>query len=179
MVHSVPRQCHISDHLFIHLYLTHFYCIIMAEHVQLSSSNPVTLVFSHQTLLQNLSGSPALGALSTDSLGKIDTFCPMFCCISKMVQISDITTTRTVLRPFFRDHAGEPVPEENFWTLWCKGRLTGRHTDHPAGCHSIRTNHCPPPPSPHFLQARCPSCRPTNSVKALKATSAFGLGRRR
>jgi len=22
------------------------------------------------------------------------------------------------------DHAGEPVPEENFWTLWCKGRLT-------------------------------------------------------
>jgi len=30
----------------------------------------------------------------------------------------------TVLRPFFRDHLGEPVPEENFWTLWCKGRLT-------------------------------------------------------
>jgi len=30
---------------------------------------------------------------------------------------------------------------------------------------------------PHFLQAGCSSCRPTNSVKAL--TSAFGLGRRR
>jgi len=30
-----------------------------------------------------------------------------------------------------------------------------------------------------FLQAGCSSCRPTNSVKALKATSAFGLGRRR
>jgi len=30
--------------------------------------------------------------------------------------------TTTVLRPFFRDH--QPVPEENFWTLWCKGRLT-------------------------------------------------------
>ena len=45
----------------------------------------------------------------------------------------------------------------------------GRHTDHPAGRHSIRTNQCPPPPSPHFLQAGCPSCRPTNSVKALKA----------
>ena len=26
--------------------------------------------------------------------------------------------------PFFWDHPGEPVPEENFWTLWCKGRLT-------------------------------------------------------
>jgi len=33
-----------------------------------------------------------------------------------------------VLRPFFRDHPGEPVPEENFWTLWCKGRLTEADT---------------------------------------------------
>jgi len=55
----------------------------------------------------------------------------------------------------------------------------GRHTDHPPGRHSIRTKQCPPPPSPHFLQAGCPSCRPTNSVKAQKAASAFGLGRRR
>jgi len=34
----------------------------------------------------------------------------------------------TVLRPFFRDHLGERVPEENFWTLWCKGRLTEANT---------------------------------------------------
>jgi len=48
----------------------------------------------------------------------------------------------------------------------------GRHTDHPAGRHSIRANQCPPPPSPHiFLQAGCPSYRPTNSIKALKATA--------
>jgi len=58
---------------------------------------------------------------------------------------------------------GKVVPEKNFWTLWCKGRLTGRHIDHPAGHHSIRTNQCPPPPSPTFLQARSPSRRPTNS----------------
>jgi len=45
----------------------------------------------------------------------------------------------------------------------------GRHTDHPAGRHPIRTNQCSPPPSPHFLQAGCPSCHPTNNVKALKA----------
>jgi len=32
--------------------------------------------------------------------------------------------TTAILRPFFHDHPGEPVPEENFWTLWCKGRLT-------------------------------------------------------
>jgi len=29
---------------------------------------------------------------------------------------------------FIRDHPGEPVPEENFWTLWCKGRLTEANT---------------------------------------------------
>ena len=34
----------------------------------------------------------------------------------------------TVLRPFFREHPGEPVPEENVWSLWCKGRLTDADT---------------------------------------------------
>ena len=43
----------------------------------------------------------------------------------------------------------------------------------PSGLSSANLHH------PPFLQARCPSCHPTNSVKALKATSAFGLGRRR
>jgi len=36
--------------------------------------------------------------------------------------------TTTVLRSFFRDHPGQPVPEEKFWTLWCKGRLTEADT---------------------------------------------------
>jgi len=80
-----------------------------------------------------------------------------------------ITTTTTVLRPFFQDHLGEPVPEENFWTLWCKGRLTETETPTirlgatPAGLTSAHLHH-----PPIFLQARCPSCRPTNSAKALK-----------
>jgi len=34
---------------------------------------------------------------------------------------STTTTTTTVLRPVFRDHPGQPVPEENFWALWCNG----------------------------------------------------------
>ena len=87
-------------------------------------------------------------------------------------------TATTILQPFFRDHPSEPVPEENFWTLWCKGRLTEADTPTirlgttPNGVTSAHLHH------PHFLQAGCPSCRPTNSVKVLKATSAFGLGRR-
>jgi len=36
--------------------------------------------------------------------------------------------TTTVLRPVIRDHPGEPVPEGNFWTIWCKGRLTEADT---------------------------------------------------
>jgi len=74
------------------------------------------------------------------------------------------TTTTTVLQPFFRDHPGEPVPEEIFWTLWCKERQRHRSFSW-APLHP----HCPPPPSPIFLHAGCPSCRPTNSVRALKA----------
>jgi len=67
-------------------------------------------------------------------------------------------THTTVLRPFSRDHPGEPVPEENFWTLWCKGRLT--EADMP----TIRLGAIPPalisahlhrPPSPlHYHNSR-------------------------
>ena len=38
--------------------------------------------------------------------------------------ITNHNHTTTVLRPFFQDHPGE----ENFWTLWCKGRLTEADT---------------------------------------------------
>jgi len=40
----------------------------------------------------------------------------------------DTTTTTTVLWPFFQDHPAELVPEENFWTLWRKVRLTEADT---------------------------------------------------
>jgi len=85
----------------------------------------------------------------------------------------------TVLPPFFRDHSGEPVPEENFWTLWCKGRLTEADTPTiwlgatPSGLTRAHLHH-----PPYFLQAGYPSCRPSKNVKALKATSTFRLGRR-
>ena len=39
-----------------------------------------------------------------------------------------LTHHTTILRPFFWDHPGEPVPEENLWALWCKGNLTEADT---------------------------------------------------
>ena len=59
--------------------------------------------------------------------------------------------TTTVLRPLFRDHPGEPVAKRELLDFMVLGKINrGRHTDHPAGCHSIRTKQYPPPPSPHF-----------------------------
>jgi len=84
-------------------------------------------------------------------------------------------TTTTVLRPFFRDHPGEPVPEQNFCILWCNGRLTEADTPTirlgatPSGLTTAHLHH------PPFLQAGCPSCRPTNSVIAVKVTSNISL----
>jgi len=40
----------------------------------------------------------------------------------------DAHHTTTILRRFFWDNPGKLVPEENFWTLWCKGRLTEADT---------------------------------------------------
>jgi len=73
--------------------------------------------------------------------------------------------------PFSGITRGEPVPEENFWTVWCKERLTEADTPTiwlgatPSRLTSAHLHH-----PPIFLQVGCPSCRPTNSVKALKAT---------
>ena len=56
------------------------------------------------------------------------------------------TTTTTVLWPFFRDYPSEPVPE-NFWTLWCRGRLTEADTQTirlgatPSGLTSAHLHH--------------------------------------
>ena len=66
----------------------------------------------------------------------------------------------TILLPFFQDHPGEPLPEENFWTSWCKGRLTEADTPTirlgatPSGLTSAHLHH-----PQHFLQTGCPSCR--------------------
>jgi len=109
----------------------------------------------------------------------LGSFCETTCQVIRLLTdiVQHHTTPQPFYEPFFRDRSGELVPQENFWTLWCKGRLTAADT------LTIRLGATPSWLSSahlhHFLQARCPSCLPTKIVKALKATSAFGLGRRR
>jgi len=49
-------------------------------------------------------------------------------CLHVNTPVTTTTTHHNRFTAFFRDHPGEPVPEENFWTLWCKGRLTEADT---------------------------------------------------
>ena len=129
------------------------------------------LVFEKAVIVKN----PALEIATVPLFADWMMFTTQDSTMSKTAGISTImqltTTTITILQPFFRDHPGEPVPEENFWTLWCKRRLTEADTPTirlgatPTGLTSAHLHH-----PPHFLQAGCPCCRPHNSVKALKAT---------
>jgi len=67
------------------------------------------------------------------------------------------------LQPFFWDHPGEPVPEENLWTLWCKGRLTEADTltirlgATPSGLTSAHLHHPPIFYRPDALPAAQPT----------------------
>ena len=67
--------------------------------------------------------------------------------LHQLTRIVPKTHTRDLLQPFFRDHPGEPVPEENFWTLWCKRRLTEADAPTiwlgatPSGLTSARLHH--------------------------------------
>jgi len=80
-----------------------------------------------------------------------------------IIPVNKVTTTTTVLRPFFRDHLGELVPEENFWTLWCKGRLTEADTQTirlsatPSGLTSAHLHHPPIFYRPDALPAAQPT----------------------
>ena len=44
------------------------------------------------------------------------------------LRLSEYFTCHNRLTALFQDHPGELVPEEKFWTLWCKGRLTEADT---------------------------------------------------
>ena len=88
-----------------------------------------------------------------------------------LIHINSCHDTTTILWPFLRDHPGETLPEENFWTLWCKGRLTEADTDHPARRHSILTNQCPPPTIPPFFTGQMPFLPPNQQCQSTEFMS--------
>jgi len=64
------------------------------------------------------------------------------------------TNTHTRIQPFYGPFPGLPGwagARRELLDFMVQGKINrGRHTEHPAGRHSIRTNQCPPPPSSIF-----------------------------
>jgi len=79
------------------------------------------------------------------------------------------THTHNRFMALFRDHPGEPVPEEYFWTLWCKGRLTDWLGATASGLTSAQLHH------PHVFYGldALPVAQPTVS-KHWRHTMIFG-----
>ena len=89
-----------------------------------------------------------------------------------MLQLNATTTTpQPFYGPFSGDHPGEPVPEENFWTLWYKGRLTEADTPTirlgatPSGLTSAHLHHSPFFYRPDALPATQPTVSKTPSTE--------------
>ena len=97
------------------------------------------------------------------------------CCYMYQQHYSQTTHTHTRLTAFFVwDYPGKPVPEgktnldftearDSEWQWHQLGRMQV--------CSSLQTDNHASTSLLSFLQAGCPSCRPTNSVKAPKATT--------
>ena len=82
-----------------------------------------------------------------------------------------LDTTTTVLRPLFQHQPAELVPEENFWTLWCKGRITEADTlttwlgTTPSGLTSAHLHH------PPFFTGRMPFLPLYQQCQSIEALS--------
>ena len=111
---------------------------------------------------------------------KLIFYCIVWFCMSRNLKWKNpvTTTITTILRAFFWDHPGEPVPEKNFWTLWCKGRLTEADTatirlgTTPSGLSSAHLHH------PIFYRPDAlPATQPTVSKhwRQLLAVKSFTL----
>jgi len=90
---------------------------------------------------------------------------------SPMSLVSD-----SVPQPFlalFPGPPGKPVPERTSGLYMVQGKINrGRHTDHPAGRHSIRTKQCLPPPSPIFT-GRMPFLSPNQQCQSTEPTKPY------
>ena len=92
---------------------------------------------------------------------------------------SVVHTAPTILRSFFRDHPGEPVAEENFWTLWRKGRLTEADTltirlgATPSGLTSAHLHH-----PPIFFTCRMPFLPPNQQHQSTEGSVMYSASQK-
>ena len=88
------------------------------------------------------------------------------------------THTHTHTQPFYGPFPGPPGSagaRRELLNFMVQGKINrGRHTDHPAGRHSIRTNQCLPPPSPIFFTGWMAFLPANQQHQSTEATSAFG-----
>jgi len=97
-----------------------------------------------------------------------------------MLQVSPLKPhqTTTVLWRFFQHHPGELVPEENFWTSWCNGRLTEADTPPirlgttPSGLTNAHLHH-----PPCFVTCRAALCDMEQYQRLLLLTSELTKNR--
>ena len=84
--------------------------------------------------------------------------------------------------PFVQDYPGEPVPVRYTSNLDFTEARDSEWQWHQLGrmqvCTSLQTDSHASTPPLSFLQARCSSCRPTNSVKALKASDKYNCSQK-
>jgi len=92
----------------------------------------------------------------------------VYCCaFIATTQYTLHTHTTTVLRPIFPGPPACAGARRELLDFMVQGEINrGRHTEHPAGRHSIRTNQCPPPPSPHFFTGRMPFLPPNQQCQS-------------
>ena len=73
-------------------------------------------------------------------------------------------------QPFYGPFPGPPGwagARRELLDFMVQGKINrGRHTDHPAGHHSIRTNQCPPLPSPLFFIGQMPFLSPNQQCQS-------------
>ena len=126
----------------------------------------VTLSARFYLYLLYLSESPTI-RFSCDRLG-----CLQYSVFYNIISHTHTTHTRlTALFPELPRWAGRPTRKvKPIWILLKQDTVSGSGISW-AICKSAPRSRHITTPAPHqssFLQAGCPSCRPTNSVKALK-----------
>jgi len=82
-----------------------------------------------------------------------------------LATIDHTTTHHNRFTALFPRPPGWAYARRELLAFMAQGRINrGRHIDHRSGCHSIQTNHCPPPPPAIFYRPDAlPATQPTVS----------------